>query len=109
MASVFQRVGRWYLRVKDERGVWRKIPSSARTKTEARRFAEDYERRCERQRLGLEPLPPEEGGGTLAALLQWGLTTYSAGSPYHRNILSDVRCRLLASGLAKLPSIPVHS
>ena len=66
MASVFQRAGRWYLRVNDEAGVWRKIPSSARTKTEARRFAEDLERRSERQRLGLEPLPLKDGGGTLA-------------------------------------------
>src|SRR5258707_15391110 len=88
MASVFQRVGRWYLRVKDERGVWRKIPSSARTKTEARRFAEDFERRCERQRLGLDPLPPKDGGGTLAELLTWWLVTYSAGSCSHRNTLS---------------------
>jgi hypothetical protein len=70
MASVFQRAGRWYLRVKDGVGAWRKIPSSSRTKTEARRFAEDYERRSERQRLGLEPLLPEDGGGTLAELLE---------------------------------------
>ena len=107
MASVFQRAGRWYLRVKDGAGIWRKLASSARTKTEARRFAEDYERRCERQRLGLEPLPPEDGGGTLAALLQWWLATYSAGSPYHRNTLSSVRCHLLASELASLPLIQV--
>ena len=107
MASVFHRAGRWYLRVKDGAGIWRKLASSARTKTEARRFAEDYERRCERQRLGLEPLPPEDGGGTLAGLLQWWLATYSAGSPYHRNTLSSVRCHLLASELANLPLIQV--
>lgn len=66
MASVFERNGRWYLRVKDGAGIWRKIPTLARTKTEARRNAEDYERQSERQRLGLEPLPPKDGGGTLA-------------------------------------------
>ncbi len=88
MASVFQRAGRWYLRVKDGGGIWRKIPSSARTNTEARRFAEDFERRSERQRLGLDPLPPKDGGGTLSGLLQWWLATYSAGSSSHRNTLS---------------------
>ncbi len=107
MASVFQRAGRWYLRVKDEAGVWRKIASSARTKTEARRFAEDFERRSERQRLGLDPLPPKDGGGTLSGLLQWWLATYSAGSSSHRNTLSAVRCHLLASELANLPLIQV--
>ncbi len=107
MASVFQRAGRWYLRVKDGAGIWRKLASSARTKTEARRFAEDYERRCERQRLGLEPLPPEDGGGSLGALLQWWLETYSAGAPSHRNNLSAIRCNLLASELANLPLIQV--
>ncbi len=107
MASVFQRTGRWYLRVKDEGGVWRKIPSSARTKTEARRFAEDFERRSERQRLGLDPLPPKDGGGTLAELLTWWLDTYSAGSCSHRNTLSAVRCHLLASELANLSLVQV--
>src|SRR5215471_20055860 len=89
MASVFVRDGRWYLRVKDGAGVWRKIRTSARTKAEARRNAEDYERAAERQRLGLEPLPPEDGGGTLAELLEWWLKTYSKGTPSHdRNVYS---------------------
>src|SRR5262245_11092311 len=107
MASVFVRNGRWYLRIKDGAGIWRKLPSSARTKTEARRLADDCERQFERQRLGLDPLPPEDGGGTLAELLQWWLATYSSGSSSHRNTLSSIRCHLLSSELAHLPLIAV--
>jgi hypothetical protein len=64
MASVYEKAGKWYLHYKDARGKWRDKASSARTKTEAKRLAGEVERRCERQRLGLEPLPPEDGGGT---------------------------------------------
>ncbi|SRR6266851_512193 len=107
MASVFERSGRWYLRVKDGAGLWRKIPSEARTKTEARRLAEEFERHAERQRLGLEPLPPVDGGGTLAALLEWWLTEHSSGSPSHEKNKYSVRRHLMASDLARLPLIAV--
>ncbi len=107
MASVFERGGRWYLRVKDGAGLWRKIPSEARTKTEARRLAEEFERHAERQRLGLEPLPPVDGGGTLAALLEWWLTDRSSGSPSHEKNQYSVRRHLIASDLARLPLIAV--
>jgi integrase len=107
MASVFERGGRWYLRVKDGAGLWRKIPSEARTKTEARRLAEEFERHAERQRLGLEPLPPVDGGGTLAELLEWWLTNHSSGSPSHEKNKYSVRRHLMASDLARLPLIAV--
>ena len=107
MASVFERNGRWYLRVKDGAGIWRKIPTFARTKTEARRNAEDYERRSERQRLGLEPLPPEDGGGTLAELLQWWLEKFSKGSPSHEGSLYAIKKHFLPSELAALPLVAV--
>src|SRR5712692_4026490 len=102
MASVFQRAGRWYLRVKDGAGVWRKIPSSARTKTEARRIAEECARRSERQRLGLEALPPEDGGGTLAELLKWWLDSYSRGTPSHERNVYTVRRHLTGSELGSV-------
>jgi len=102
MASVFQKAGRWYLRVKDGGGIWRKIPSSARTKTEARRMAEEYGRRSERQRLGLEALPPEDGGGTLAELLKWWLDTYSRGTPSHERNVYTVRRHLTGSELGSV-------
>src|SRR5882762_6111492 len=61
MASVYQKRGRgtWYLRVKDAAGRWQDIASTAQTKTEARRLALDLDRKAERQRLGLEPLPTD--------------------------------------------------
>ena len=77
MASAYWRAGKLYMRYKDERGRWKDKVSDARTKTEAKRLADDLERKCERQRLGLEPMPLENGGGTLAELLTWWLETYS--------------------------------
>jgi integrase len=61
MASVYQKRGKgtWYLRVKDAAGRWTDIASSVRSKTEARRLAAELERKAERQRLGLEPLPTD--------------------------------------------------
>jgi integrase len=72
------------LRYKDERGRWKDRVCDARTKTEAKRLADDLERKAERQRLGLEPMPLENGGGTIAELLTWWLETYSSGTPSHR-------------------------
>ncbi len=45
-------------------------------------LAAELEPRGERQRLGLEALPPTNGGGTLLELLSWWLETYvKQGSP----------------------------
>ena len=86
MASAYWKAGKLYMRYKDERSRWKDKVSDARTKTEAKRLADDLERKCERQRLGLEPMPPENGGGTIAELLTWWLKTYSSGTPsHHRN------------------------
>src|SRR5207248_3394098 len=61
MASVYQKCGKgtWYLRVKDADGRWTDVASTALSKTEARRLAAEVERKAERQRLGLEPLPTD--------------------------------------------------
>src|SRR6266851_2941053 len=107
MASVFRKRDRWYLRVKDGAGIWRKISCKARTKTEARQLARDLERQYERQRLGLDPLPPGDGGGTLAELLQWWLDTFSTGSTYHDGDVSTLNKHVLGSELAALPLIAV--
>jgi integrase len=47
-----------YLRFRDETGEWKEMVSTARTKTEAQRIAEELERKAERIRLGLELPPP---------------------------------------------------
>ncbi len=107
MASVFVKRGRWYLRVKDGAGLWRKIPSSARTKAEARRLAEDFERQAERQRLGLEPLPPTDGGGPLLNLLKWWLDEISMRTPSHASNVTNIRKHFANSALAPLPLVAV--
>jgi hypothetical protein len=107
MASVIFRSGKWFLKFRDHRGRWVRKTSSARTKTEARRLADDLERRCERQRLGLEPVLDETGGGTLAELLAWWLDTYSVKLASHdRNVLS-VKKHLLGSDLARLRLVEI--
>jgi hypothetical protein len=109
VASVFERSGRWYLRVKDAAGRWTKIPTAARTKTEARHLASEMERRNERQRLGLEPLIRSDGGGTLAELLTWWLVTVSVGKPSHEWAERTIKKHLLTSELAPLPLVAVSS
>jgi len=108
VASVYRKRQTWYLRVKDSTGRWGPgIASKARTKAEARRLAEDLERRAERIRFGLEAAPPADGGGTVAALMQWWLDTYSFRSPSHSRNLGSVRAHLLTGDLAPLLLVEV--
>jgi integrase len=107
MASVYRRGDKWYLRYRDARGRWRAQASTAATKTEARRIASDIERRAERQRLGLEPAPPQDGGGTFDELLRWWLKTYSAGSPSHARNTYSVEKHLIGSALGSMRLVDV--
>ena len=109
MASAYSKDGKWYLRYKDAAGRWRGQVSTARTKTEAKKLARELESRAERERLGLEAPMPTDGGGTLAELLKWWLTTYSTGSPSHATNDGTIRRHLLNSELAALPLITVTS
>ena len=55
---VEERAGkRWYVRYRDAAGGWHDERTTARTKSDAQRIALDLERKAERQRQGLEPLP----------------------------------------------------
>ena len=78
MASVYDKAGKWYLRWKGPDGSWRDQVSTARSKTEARRLADELERRAERQRLGLEPLPTDSSM-TLGHLCEWWLRERERG------------------------------
>jgi len=102
MASVYEKAGKRYIHYKDARGKWRDKVTSARTKTEAKRIAADLERQCERQRLGLEPIPAEDGGGTFGGMMKWWLSTYSEGTPSHQRNKYSVEKNLVASELAGL-------
>ena len=72
MAGVYLKRGKWYARLKDGTGRWRGVATTARSKTEAKRLASDMERKAERQRFGLEPLP-SDFTLTLAGLCEWWL------------------------------------
>jgi hypothetical protein len=109
MASAYQKDGRWYLRYRDESGRWRGKASSARTKAEARRLAEDVERRGERVRFGLEASIPEDGGGSLADLLTWWLGTYRKGAPSYEVERGAVKRHFEGSDLASLPLTAVNA
>jgi integrase len=107
MASVYPKSGKWFIKYKDARGKWRDKSTTAQTKTEAKRLAGEIERRCERQRLGLEPLPDEDGGGTFDELMRWWLVTYSKGSPSHQRSKYSVEKNLIGSELGPLRLIEV--
>jgi len=103
MASAFEkRRGKFYARWKDRNGLWQDTPTAARTKTEARRLALEMETRAWRQRMGLEQLRPEDGGGTVRDLLGWWLTAFSEDSPSHSRNESAIRKHLLSSPIADL-------
>ena len=107
MASVYEKNGSWYLRVKDVAGRWKAIRSEAKTKTEARRLADDYARKAERQHLGLDPLPTDPSL-TVEKLLRWWLKNYSEGTPSHGRRENSVRKHLLSGELAALPVVALR-
>ena len=72
MASVYQRKGTWFLRVKDAAGRWTKVRTSAQTKAEATRLSTEFDRKAERERFGLEERP-SDCSLTLAQLCEWWL------------------------------------
>jgi integrase len=109
MASVYMKRGRWYLRVRDQLGRWRDKVCTARSKTEAKRLVAELETKYERVRLGLETLPPEDGGGTLGDLLAWWLKTYSIGSPSHDRNVATLGKHFRSPGIADLCLVEVTS
>ncbi len=71
--NIEERAGkRWYVRYRDAAGGWHDERTTARTKADALRIALDLERKAERQRQGLEPLPGD-AKMTLGELCDWWL------------------------------------
>jgi len=66
------------------------------------RLATDLERQAERHRLGLEPLPTDDGT-TLGDLLSWWETTYFRQSPAYAKSCGTFRRHLFGSDLSKIP------
>jgi integrase len=104
MASVYEKAGKWYMRVKDAGGRWRDKVTHARTKTEARRMADELERRAERQRLGLEARPLNDGGGALTVeeVVRWYCDMYLKDRPSYEPTMRALRIHI-APAIGHLP------
>jgi integrase len=102
MAYVYKRGEKWYIGFRDNRGRPRRQACSARNKAEAKRIAEELGLNHERQRVGLDPLPASDGGGTFGALLLWWLRTYSAKTPSHDRNVSTIEKHFLSAEIAQL-------
>ena len=70
MASIFKRDDIWIVKWKDGTGTWRVRRTDCVTKAAAKRLAADLERKSERQREGLEPLP-SDSTMSLGDLCEW--------------------------------------
>jgi integrase len=92
---------RWYVRYRDAGGAWRDERSLARTRSEALRLAGDLERRAERQRHGLEPLPGDPGM-SLGELCRWWLKEKCPPASVKREE-SRLRNHILTHPIAELP------
>jgi excisionase family DNA binding protein len=108
MASVMIRDGKWYLRFKDSTGRWVQHVSTARSKTEARRLADEMETKSERQRLGLEAAPSDPSL-TLGQLVEWWHTTYPTTERSQQARSSFVNHHIISSKLARMPLIQVSA
>jgi integrase len=96
MASVYEKNGHWYLRYRTDTGRWCDKKSSARTKTEARRLADDLERSAEKVRFGVEQPTSNQ---SVADLLRWWLDTVWKGRPSYAKAKSAVECHLVDAPL----------
>ncbi len=93
MASAYKKRGVWYARFKGPTGAWLATATKLPTKAAAKKAAEDLERKAERQRWGLEPLP-QQNGMTVGELITWWLKNHCpepsrvrAESSLQRNVM----------------------
>jgi integrase len=100
VASVYLKRDTWYLRVLDADGHWICKASKAKKKTEARRLAEDWEKRFERQRLGLEQPDLPDGGGTVDELMEWWIDKFLLRSASATGE-SSIRKHIIGSSLGE--------
>jgi len=93
---------RWYVRYRDASGGWCAERCTARTKAEAMRLAHDFERKAERQRQGLEPLPGDPGM-TLGELCEWWLKEKCPPASLSRET-SRLKKHVIEQPIGKLPA-----
>lgn len=101
MASVRKHRGKWYIRFKDEQGVWRDKATPAATKAEAARIGQELESKAWKRKTGLEPSSIETGI-TLGELMDWWLQRNSVRTASHSRNESYVRVHIASSPLAKI-------
>jgi len=101
MSSVLKRGARWYVKFMDANGRWCRQPTTAESKTDAKRLASDLERQAERQRLGLEPLRSDDGT-TLGDLLRWWEDAYFRHTSAYSKSRGTFHRHLDESDIAKL-------
>lgn len=109
MASAFKRGKTWIAKYKDHRGVQVSLRTKCQGKTETLEFARDLEKKAQRQRLGLEPMPAGRPDRTVGELVAWWLDHHSVKSPSHDRNKSTLEKHLLGregvyarDGLAKV-------
>lgn len=93
----------WYVGFRDEGGRDTRQATRCRTKTEARKVADDLERKAERVRLGLEV-----GGRASAITLNLLAAEYLAGPAKSRRSFDDIRRRIQLHVLPHLGSTYLH-
>jgi integrase len=103
VAFVRQRGSVWYVGWTDETGRQVQRATKARTKTEARRLADELERKAERVRLGLEDAAPDPV--TLAEVARNYLSLVTAGQRSHQSTEGRIRLHILPA----LGARPIHA
>lgn len=106
MASVLKRDGKFYVRWKDAAGNWRREVTHCESRKDAQRFADDLERKAERQAMGLEALPEASLPMTFGQLFTWWMEQY--GSKLRGDFEGHIRKRLVVP-FARLPLQEVTS
>lgn len=96
--GVTRRGDVWYVKWKRSDGAWVRRATTARTRHDAKLLHAEFIRQAERQRHGLEPLPPEVGY-TLWKLCEWWLENHvSERSKRRTKSLLDVHVKRAAIG-----------
>lgn len=101
MSYVRRRRERWYIGFKDEAGRWQEEATKARTKTEAKRMAEDKEHQADLVRRGLaaprsKPMTFDEFATRYLAV---------SSTPRNRRPWLESRLKHLRSSLGKISSL----
>lgn len=96
---VFSRGSLLYIRFRDADGHLVRKAADTEDPRKAEELAIELEAKALRQRRGLEPLPPKDGGGTLWSLVGKWLSTLK-GRPSYRGTEKSLRKHLFQSPIA---------